>query len=188
MERISKIPVINNPALIDKVIADVQTGLAQNLGWLDHAFGRAQRLVKEINKKKYLIPGVYSGKKNYLDVSPDSRIGNFSFFKIDDPQSMDWDPKIRGRIVVDYSLIFWVDLRKIPGTEGRNTEIVKAEILKVLNGGFHLRSGRITVSSIYEQADNIYKGYTIPEIENQYLMQPYAGFRFNGKLTINESC
>ena len=183
-----KTPIINNPELLDKVLGEVQKGLTNNLPWLNYAFGRAQRLVKEIRKRKHYIPGVYSGKNDYLEVSPDADIGNFSFFKIEDPQLMDWDPKIRGRIKADFSLIFWFDLRKIEGTQGRNTEMVKAQILKALNGGFPIRNGRISISRIYEEAENIYKGYSIQEVDNQFLMHPYAGFRFKGTLTINESC
>lgn len=188
MAVISKIPTIPNPQLIDRVIADIQTGLATNLGWLDYSFGRAQKLIKDINGKKYSTPNVYAGGNEYLEVSPDANIGNFSFFQIDDPQFMDWQPKIRGKLTVNYSLIFWFDTRKISGAENRNTEYVKAEVLKVLNGGFWLKSGRINVTKIYEQAENIYKGYSLEEVDNQFLMHPFAGFRLTGEMTINESC
>lgn len=67
-------------------------------------------------------------------------------------------------------------------------EPIKAEILKVLNGGFWLRSGRLTVTQIEEKAENIYKGYSLDEVDNQFLMHPFGGLRFDGKLTINESC
>lgn len=188
MAIIERIPVISNPELIDRVIADIQKGLADNIGWLNYAFGRAQRLVKAINGKSYFTPNVYAGGNEYLEVSPDANIGNFCFFQIDDPQYMDWQPKIRGAIRCGYSLIFWHDLRTIPGTDGRNTEIVKAEVLKVLNGGFWLKSGRVNVTRIFEQAENIYRGYSLDEVDNQYLMHPYAGFRITGELYINESC
>lgn len=188
MARIERIPIISNPELIDRVIGQVQTGLATNLPWLNHAFGRAQRLVKNINGKRMYTPNVYAGGNEYLEVSPDANIGNFSFFKVDDPQRYDWMPKIIGSITVNYSLIFWFDLRKIPGTDGRNVEVVKAEVLKVLNGGFWLKAGRIDVVRIWELAENIYDGYTLDEVDNQYLMHPYAGFRLQGELFINESC
>lgn len=185
---IDKAPIRENPELLDKVLGEVQIGLIKTLPWLNHAFGRAQRLVKTINKKDYQIPGVYVGKKDYLEMSPDANIGNFSFFVIAEPQTVRWDPKIRGSISAKYSLIFWFNLQKIPGIVGRDTERVKAEIIKALNGGFPLKHGRITVESIFEQAENIYKGYNIKEVDNQFLMHPYAGFRFTGQVDINESC
>ena len=188
MDRIKRIPVIEHPELIDKVLGEIQVGLAKELPWLKYAFGRAQRMVKEIKNKKYTYPGVYYGKKDYLDVSPDDRIGNFSFFVIDDPQTLAWEPKSRGLLTAECSLIFWVNLNNIPGIEARNTEKVKSDILKALNGGFTMRYGRIEITRIYEQAENIYRGFTIPEVETQYLMHPYAGFRFSGRILINESC
>ena len=188
MAKIDKIPVISNPQLIDKVIADVQKGLTDNLSWLNHAFGRAQRLVKEINTKKIFTPNVYAGGKDYIEVSPDANIGNFSFFTIDDPQLVDWQPKIPGDIAVNYSLIVWFNVDRIPGAENRNTEFVKSEILKTLNGKFWLKSGRLNVTKIYEQAENIYRGFSLDEIDNQFLMHPYCGFRFSGEMTINETC
>lgn len=188
MAIINRIPIITNPELIDRVIGQIQKGLADKLGWLDYSFGRAQRLVKDINGKRHYTPNVYAGGNEYLEVSPDADIGCFSFFQIDDPQIYDWQPKIIGSITVNYSLIFWLDLRKIPGTDGRNVEVVKNEVLKVLNGGFWLKSGRINVAKIYELAENIYRGYTLEEVNNQFLMHPYAGFRLSGELFINESC
>lgn len=185
--KIDKIPIITNPQLTDIVIAEVQKGLVANLDWLDHAFGRSQKLVKQIDTTKYYTPNVYSGGKDYIDVSPSNDLGNYSFFVIDDPQYIDWQPRIPGDITVSYSLIVWCNIDKIQGAQNRNTEFVKSEILKALNKTF-LKSGRLTVSKIYEQAENVYKGFTLDEISNQYMMHPYYAFRLVGEITVNESC
>jgi hypothetical protein len=185
-----KAPVINNPQLLDLVFGEIQNGLVSSLGWMDKAFGRAQKLVKVIEKKKYYTPNVYSGKGNdYMPVSPDSKIGNFSFFWVDDPQTVDWQPRQYGDLKTSFALIFWFDLRKVyPGTNERNTEVLKAQILRALNGGFPIKSGRIKVTRIYEQAEQIYRGFTLDELDNQFLMHPFAGFRFEGELTVMEPC
>lgn len=194
---INNAPVIPNAVMIDRVIGEVQTGLAANLEWLNAAFGRAQRLVKEMNGKRIITPNVYCGglqghgENDYLEVSPDSKIGNFSFFLIDDPQRIDWNPGQQTEIKAPFALIFWFDLRTIFGdATNRNTEYVKAQILRVLNGraGWRLRDGRITINRCYEQAANIYRGFSLDEIDNQFLMHPYAGFRFEGELTFDEIC
>lgn len=190
------IPIIPNPVLIDRVIGNIQAGLMEKVDWLDVAFGRAQRVAKIINGKKYFTPNVYAGgteyrgNNDYIDVSPDANIGNFSFFWIDDPQQMDWQPKIQGEIKAPFALIVWFDLRKVyPGQlNNRNTEALKAELLKVLNGGFWLKDGRITINRIYELAENVYKGFTLDEIDNQFLLHPFGGFRFEGVLTVDEPC
>lgn len=190
MESNSKAPVLPNPQLIDKVFGYIQNGLTSNIGWLDVAYGRAQKIVAEINGKKLSTPNVYSGIGNdYLPVSPDSNIGNFSFFWVDDPQSVNWMPNQGGTIQTSFSLIFWFDLRRVYNTDSnRNTEALKVQILQTLNGGFRIPDGKIKINRIYEQAANIYRGFTLDEIDNQFLMHPFAGFRFDGDLLINQPC
>lgn len=189
-------PVIQNPVMLDRIIGEIQTGLVENIPWLDVAFGRSQRLTKMMNGKRIITPNVYCGGWNghgpndYLEVSPDSKIGNFSFFEIEDPQTIDAGPWAR-EIKAPFGLIVWFDLTRVYNTQdNRNTERLKAEILRVLNGrtGWHLNEGRIAINRIYERCENIYRGYTLTEIDNQFLMHPFAGFRFDGVLDFAEFC
>lgn len=189
-------PVIPNPVMLDRVIGEIQQGLADNLPWLDAAFGRAQRLTKKMNGNTIITPNVYCGGWNghgdndYIEVSPDSKIGNFSFFEIDDPETIDGGVWARD-IQCPFSLVFWFDLTRIYGmADNRNIEYIKAEILRVLNGrtGWTLSQGRITVNQIYERVENIYRGYSLSEIDNQFLMHPYAGLRITGVLQFMELC
>lgn len=189
-------PIIQNPVMLDRIIGEIQTGLVDNIPWLDVAFGRCQRLTKNINGNRIIAPNVFCGgwnghgENDYIEVSPDSKIGNFSFFEIEDPQTIDANPWIR-QIVAPFALIFWFDLRRVyHSAYNRNTEYLKAQILRVLHGrgGWHLSSGRIALNRIYERAENIYRGYTLSEIDNQFLMHPFAGFRFEGVLDFDELC
>lgn len=189
-------PVIPNPVMLDRVIGEIQQGLVDNLSWLDAAFGRAQRLAKMVNGKRIITPNVYCGLWNghgvndYIETSPDAKIGNFSFFEIEDPQTIDAGPWAR-EIKAPFGLIFWFDLTRVYNEPAnRNTEQLKAQILHVLNGrtGWHLTGGRIVINKIYERAENIYRGYSISEIDNQFLMHPFAGFRFDGLLEFDELC
>ena len=183
---IERVPIIDNPQLFDRVIADIQQGLADNLLWLDYSFGRAERLVKVINGKKYFTPNIYIYGNDYIPVSPDSNLGNFSFFLLDEPQSVDWDSEIWES---PFSIIFWFDLRRVTNDENnRNTEAIKATILNILNGGFHLKNGSIIINRVYEKAENIYKGFTLDEVDNQFLMHPYSGIKFEGKIRIQQPC
>lgn len=50
------------------------------------------------------------------------------------------------------------------------------------------RGTRIELAKIYEQAENIFKGYSLREIDTQYLMQPYGGIRIDGFLMYREEC
>jgi hypothetical protein len=88
-----------------------------------------------------------------------------------------------------FSLIVWFDYRTVfndPNT--RNKERIKRDILDVLNGGFWLKDGRIEINRIYELAENIYWGFSLDEVDNQFLMAPYGRFRFEGIMEVTETC
>jgi hypothetical protein len=186
----NKAPVIANPELLDRIIGNIQTGLVDNLPWLDKAFGRAERLVKyDGNRKRYFTPCVYVGRNDYIEVTPDANIGNFCFFGVDDPQNISWEPGVDIGIKTAFSIIFWFDYRKIYNDAStRNKEDLKRQILDVLNGGFLVRNGSYRINKVYELAENIYRGFSLDEIENQFLMHPFGGFRFEGELSIGETC
>ena len=192
----AKAPVIENAVMLEKTIGEIQNGLVNSLPWLDVAFGRAQRLTKEQNGKRIITPNVYCGgwdghrPNDYIEVSPDSKIGNFSFFEIEDPQTLEAATWYR-QVTAPFGLIFWFDLRRVYGVaDNRNTEYLKAQVLRVLQGleGWHLSDGRVVVNRIYERVENIYRGYSLSEIDNQFLMHPFAGFRLDGVLEYNELC
>ena len=178
-----------DPQLIDRVIEVVQDALADNLPWLNYAFGKAERLKHDINGRIHYLPNVYRGKNDYIDISPDDRqIGNYSFFVVDEPQYVDWVAGQQNTIHAYCSLIVGVDMRSVEPTDERNTELVKRDILRVLNGKVHLKEGTFSVKRIFEKAENVFDGFTLDEVDNQYLMHPYCGWRFYGEITITDIC
>lgn len=189
-------PIIPGAVMLDKVLGTIQEALVDGLPWLDVAFGRAQRLTKVVEGRRHTTPNVFCGgweghgPNDYIEVSPDAEIGNFSFFAIDDPQVV--QPGLGQReFRTPFGLIVWFDLRRVYGeASNRNTEQLKAQVLDVLSGrsGFALTEGHIEVSRIYEQAQNIYRGYSLDEVDNQFLMHPYGGFRIDGTLYYTEIC
>lgn len=191
-------PTISNPVMIDKIIAELQQGLTDNISWLDVCFGRAQRLTKIVKGRTYTTPNVYCGgwnghgENDYIEVSPDDKIGNFAFFVTDDPQTIEVGGVAWARTLSSpFALIVWFDLRHVfSQPSNRNTELLKAQVLRLLAGrmGWHLTEGRIEVTRIYDQSQNIYKGFTLTETENQFLMHPYGGFRIEGTLYYDEPC
>lgn len=185
-----KAPVVPNAELLDEIIGKLQIGLVKKISWLDHAFGRAERLVRtNPNGRKFYTPNVYAGGNEYKELSPDSTVGNFCFFWVDDPQGVTWNLNQSVGISTGFSIIFWFDYRRIFGNnEVRNKEALKREILNVLNNGILLKSGRVEITKIWELAENIYNGFSLDEIDNQFLMHPFGGFRFEGKLSIGTQC
>lgn len=193
MNRIAPVP--DGAVGLDRVLGEIQQALIGNLPWLDAAFGRAQRLVRNTpSGRRITTPNVYAGTKgkvnDYIEVSPDAEIGNFSFFAIEEPQ--DILPGVGQReFRIPFGLIVWFDCRRaFNSATNRNIEALKLDVLRVLSGrtGFALAQGHIEVTRIYEQAMNIYRGFSLDEVDNQFLMHPYGGFRIEGYLYFLEEC
>lgn len=189
MINLPSIPKPENPAFFDRIIVQVQDTLKANLSWLNYSFGQSQKLIKKEENRDYFYPAVYIRKGHYQNVEPSGELGNFSFFVLNDPQQIDFNAHSLNSVKVKYSLIFWFNVDTIFHSPAyRNTEELKEDILEILTRKLFLTSGRLNVDSIYEGAKNIFSGYSIDEAKSQYLMQPYAGFRFDGELLINEIC
>lgn len=189
MRKIPRVPKLDNPVMIDRAFACLQDSLAKNIGWLDYAFGRAQRLVTLRDRVNYYYPGVHISKNEYVNVLPGEELGNRTFFFVEDPQAISYNPRMYNLITAPFSLVCWYDLRKIfPNGAERNTEEIKRQLLRVLTDTTMPRGTRIELAKIYEQAENIFKGYSLREIDTQYLMQPYAGIRIDGFLMYREEC
>lgn len=176
-----------NPHLFDVAINEIQTALYNECAWLNNIFGRCERLVKEIKGRKEFTANWYKGGNDYVLIAPDEGLGNFCFFVLDEPT--DLETYYAGDVTrcnVGFSLIVWCDLRTIDA--GRDTEGVKEEILKILNGHVHLFAGHMTVSKIYERAENVFREFDYDEIDNQFQMHPFAAFRFEGELIVDTLC
>lgn len=185
---IERVPMRRNPQLLDRVITALQLEIADKIGWLDHVFGRAERLIKIINGKRYYTPNVYTGGNDYELIAPDSGFGNYCFFVVDDPQEIDYNLGNPNIIESPFSIIFWVDMRTLENYDERDTESVKRDILRVLNGGIYLKHGTYEINRVYERAENVFNGFSLDEVNNQFLMHPFAGLRFSGRIRIKDFC
>ena len=177
--------------LFDKTIEDIRQALKHRLPWLDRSYGRAERLVKVIDGKRYYTPNVYMGRDQYHVLLPDDRCGNYAFFVLHEPQELVSRMQTEIRLKAPFSLIVWCDMRRVERVmklaDKRNTEYVKEQVLGVLGTAFP-QHGSASVTKIYERAENVFDGYTLDEVQNQYLMSPFAGFRFCGEMIVTNDC
>jgi len=186
--KLTKTPKPASPQFFDKPIGEIQDHLAATFTWLDHAFGKCQRLVKERDKRSYHYPAAHISKGKYESLLPGQHLGNFSFVELHDPQEIGEYQRSNNRATAKVSIIFWLNVGKIAASDDRTTEVIKAQILKALTRDLFLKSGSLSISSVSERAENVYKGYDMKEVENQFIMQPFAGFRFEGTLSLIEPC
>jgi hypothetical protein len=181
----------NTPYLFDKLINELQQTLKDNLPWLNHSYGRCERLIKSIDGRRYYTPNVYKGNDQYEVLLPDDRKGCYSFFVLHEPQEMVRKMQTEIRVKAPFSLIVWVDMRQVEKVmqlgDQRNTEYVKEQVIGVLQTAF-TKKGSFTVERIFERAENVFEGFTLDEVQNQFLMSPFAGFRFTGEMIVTNDC
>lgn len=195
----------DNPVLLDKVLQDMQTTLLVKLPWLNYAFGRAYKLVENRpDSAKFIYPAAYNGNGEYISLLPNDNFGNFSWFDIYDPQKIIQLVQSLPQYTFSGAIVFWYNLSSIYEDETvLHTEEVKDEIIRVLTTpGVIKTTGKLVINSIYERFENIYKGYSIEKIYNnydysgqniqdidkQFFMYPYAGIRIEFTLTTRELC
>lgn len=194
-----------DPVLLDKILQDMQKSLMNRLKWLNCAFGRAYKLVEHRpDGNKFIYPAMYNGNGEYVSLLPNDNFGNFSWFDIYDPQKITEVVQSFPQYTFSGAIIFWYDLSSIYEDETvMHTEEVKDEIMRVLTTpGLITTTGKLVINDIYERFENIYKGYSIEKIYNnytykgegiqdidkQFFMYPYAGIRIEFTLTTRELC
>ena len=187
IERIYK--QTQTPHLFDRIIQSLQDGLGE-LSWMNHIFGRCERLVKEMpDGRRLYTPNVYMGREEYELLTPDNRrLGNYSFFVMEEPQTVTSPQGVFNRLRSPFSLIVWVDMREVERTtDTRDTERVKEDIIKAVRRAW-LRHGAVTLDRVYERAENVFHGFSLDETDNQFLMAPFYGLRLTGEMLIDEDC
>ena len=205
--RESSVKVIykKNPVLLDKILQDMQKALKEKLKWLDYAFGKAYKLVENRpDGNKFVYPAMYNGNGEYVSLLPNDNFGNFSWFDIYDPQKITQVVQSLPQYTFSGAIVFWYDLSRIYEDQSViYTEEIKDEILRVLTTpGIITTTGKFTINDIYERFENIYSGYSIEKIYNNYIyrgqgiqdidkqffMYPYAGIRIEFTITTRELC
>ena len=205
-ERNAKVITKENPVLLDKIIQDIQATLTEKLTWLKFAFGRAYKLVEHGNDgSKFIYPAAYVGNSEYISLLPNDNLGNFCWFDIYDPQEITAIVQSLPQFSFSGAIIFWFDLNSIfTDSDAMYTEEVKDEIVRVLTGPGIIKNqgGRLEITKVYERFENIYKGYALEKVYNnftyqgegiqsidkQFFMHPYAGLRFEFNITTRELC
>ena len=160
--------------------------LLKKLLWLDNAYGRAYRLVDGDNN---IYPAAHASNNEYISLLPSDMLGNYLFFELEDPHQIIAYSQERHVSRFRANLIVWFNLADIYGdiTDKIQSDDIKEEILKALAYRFH-PGVTIEVVEIYENAENIYKRYSLKQVDTQFLMLPYYGFKFVLNITERKIC
>ena len=174
--------------LFDKVFNNINEQLTASFPWLTNAFGKSQILVNNGGRVPSRIPVVYRKDGSYIGVYPDQAKGNFLFHILGDPQIINFKRGFKSTISAKTSMVLWFNLNSLNGTDTRDIESVKSDLLNFLSNKLRTPFYSLSVTHVWEGAKNIYQEYTLSEIKDQYLMQPFAGLRFDFKVTVKQDC
>lgn len=184
------IPTVTDPELLDAVLLEMQTAFSSGLSWLGNAYGKAQRLIKNQEGTTIFYPAVYAGGVEYLNMFPDEHLQNHVWFDVDETETGTLYNTGQFRMEMQIGIVFWFDFKTVfSDWESRTIEHVKRQVMDIL-GPFHFTTNAASFefTGFKERAANIYSSYTHREINNQFLMRPYGGFRVEGIIQYNMKC
>lgn len=180
-------PTLDDAQGIDALLSQVNTKLTAELSWLDLALGRAEVRREQANGRTLTFPAAYVSDENYVKLLPDGHLGSFSYFELLDPIDILWENNVRGKYRGTFGLVVWWDWRDYHANhETRTIENVKLDLLAVLRKQY--TGGRLIPQRFFERVESIYKGYSIEQINDIYLMRPYGALRIEGQVIYTEVC
>lgn len=194
-----RVVVPPQPVNLDAFIYQAQLLLADGLPWLERAFGRSWKQYQKrtgMGKTEglgrgYAYPGVYAGKREYFNCFPNDTLKSYCFFSprdtaepatASDSSGGRYEIGIKNEWRQPVDLIFWFNSAKVrPGVDYPATENLLADVRRVLRG-----ISFFTPNGVYYQPENIFEGYSLDYVQEQYLMQPFGGFRIAGVMQFLE--
>lgn len=184
------VPTISNPVLLDKAIQTIQLKLA-TLSWLKKAFGRSYKAVELRDGISFNSPEIYTEDGEYLSMMPNDNVDSYCFFDVDDPQTIeDFEPNANAftTFKANVGIVFYWHLERVDSTKTyRFGEELKKDVLDILIRGLNGRPV-VVVTEIYEEIDNVFRGYTIDPAKTQLFKHPWQGMRFDCELIFREEC
>lgn len=172
-----------HPALFDVPIEAIGQVLVDNVGWLSDVYGKAESITHTFSDgTRKVYPDWFVSGNEYITLLPDDRTGGYAFFLLEEPAEIEREGMWHSPV----SIIVWGDMR-VASPDERNTEKVKADVLKALRK-VRMPGSSMVVERIYEKPESVFRGFDIREVDQRFMMQPYFAFRISGTLYIDEPC
>ena len=147
--------------MVTDSINGISAILLKKLLWLDNAYGRAYRLVDGDNNIYLHMRQITSIYLYYPAICLEITY----FFELEDPHNTYSQERHVSRFRAN--LIVWFNLADIYGdiTDKIQSDDIKEDILNALAYRFH-PGVTIEVVEIYENAENIYKRYSLKQVDS----------------------
>lgn len=178
---------------IDWAVKDMQDVLRVNLNWLTHPYGRAYRIDKQGEEKRFVLPEVYvgntDGKYSLVPATPDNDKKAISFFTIGKERQLTKEMQASNYLSWDVGLIIWANLELINKELAKNEDFtqhlikaVRRVIMRDLLGSGY----KVEITTVDREYNEVFKEFTLQE--RRYVVMPFTAFRFNLIVTLKEGC
>jgi len=168
-----------------------------DLSWLDKAFGvayRGQR--KDVTGKTIIFPETYENNKDDRYVLfPNDKYKAYSFVDVLDPVEFIYQDEavksIYHAFKYNIAIIIYCNLNRIDNTNDlRSVQAnIEQDIINCLARGMDAGKFILKLKTKYNRdISKIFEGYDISKVGEQFLAQPYCGFRFECELYLREGC
>lgn len=189
--------IIPNPVGLDVAIVELQKAIAL-LPYVSASFGRARIHKETVNGDIVTTPKVYQGEKDYYNPMPNDNFVSSTFMVATGPEKCeDFELFGQNEFERDIAIIFWGNLSAIDNSKDYIfLEEIKEDFLKAIR---YCKCFKSYNSYIDEKYNEVFKEFTSylnsqsrdtsnAEINTQYLMYPYSGFRMNLTITYTQEC
>ncbi|GGG97310.1 hypothetical protein [Pedobacter zeae] len=188
---------IPNPTGLDVAVVELQKAIAE-IPYIERSFGRAMIFKENINGNVVTLPKVYQGEKEYYNPLPNGNFIASTFILATGPEECEDFSQFEDNFFTrKVALVFWGNLRQIdPAKDYIFLEEIKNDVLNAIR---YCKGFKSYDSYIDEKYSEVFKEFTSyissqsrdtsnTEIDTQYLMYPYSGFRMNLTLTYTQPC
>ena len=176
---------------IDERIQQMQT--AMDMSWLSQAFGLAERYVTSNNGTPFIFPACSEGNKiDPISMMPSDTYEAFCFW-VKEPvagiESLIEYPNRNPLKTYSISCIFYMDLRRVDTAEVfKVTQCkVREDIYNFFNN-VNVDGKLVYTGSVEDDITQIYKDYSIEQIDNVKKAFPRWAIRLNFDLLIRDDC
>lgn len=191
-----------SPMNLDAYIGEMQRKFYSELNWIQWVFGRAWKMYQKRDGmgssegigRGYAYPGAIGPKGEYYNLFPNDEYSAYCFFSARDSAepatsfdagSGSYEPGQFNEWRQPVDLIFWYDQDAMKNYFGNTdyplTETLLAHVRKVLRYiSFY------SITGVYYNPENIFDGYSLDYVNEQYIAYPYGGFRIAGQIQFLE--
>lgn len=181
---------------VEAKIQILQTVLADNISWLQHSFGKAEKHDKIVNGEVESYPVVFvDNTSDPIDVRPNDNYEAYCFWDITDPGRIDYlnqdefAAKKYAFWEYDAALIVWANLKRLDDSPYNEVKAqLRQDLLDTLGLQLIGQNVQFQAEEIFDKdIVQVFEGYTLNN-EWNIAKWPYVAFRINGVIKFRIKC